>query len=112
MHEFAEGVADQLVTVHRYKASEVKSSPFLDMLKELLAQLLPMLIQCLPVAATADDVLAAMKDLGPLQILLMRRKIHRQMPDDTFVGALVSSIRRQARMTEVAEVQEAMDEIG
>lgn len=114
--KFAVAISEDLVTTHGMEAAQVKASPFIDFLMGLLKQLLPMLLTCLPKAATAADVHAAIQNLDFWQLWHLRRTVRQHIGDSEMqnylAGPLVSALKKQFKVATVEDVQGGMDEIA
>lgn len=103
-------IADAMASKQGFKAAEVKASPFLDFLKQLLKDFLPMLLNCLPVMATDAEVLAAIKNLSLIQRVAMLRTIRQHLSMQSAVTryALPVFAQVQAALSNVTEAHVAV----
>lgn len=79
----AREVSGYLVHSHGMESSIVGDTPFLDFLRELFQQLLPILLSCLPMAKrTPDGVAAKVKDMNWFERIQLRTHIRRKLRDE------------------------------
>lgn len=114
-------IADRLITVENLDRQTVSSGPFIQFLMQLLQQLLPALLACIPIppaggSVTPAQVLAAMKKLNRIQQWMLRYKVYQAVNDPANGDYLGAPIIRQIGWMMVgcteAEVGEAMQEVG
>ena len=108
-------LAGLLVTAEGLDEETVRSGPFIDFLMQLLQQLLPMLLACLPIVARTKpaDVLKAMQTLTPIRRWMLRVAIYRACIDQEGQLLLAAPLYRQiltvAKTTTEAEVTAMMN---
>lgn len=114
MHKFVGEIADLLVSDHKFAASDVKASPFLDWLMSLFKDtLLPMLLQCLPANANHGDIAAALKKLSVIQQWTLRREIRKAVWDDSMdvlARSLHAATLKRFKTITAADVQAALED--
>jgi len=82
-------IANRLVDAKAIESVEATPGPFLQFLMDLLKQLLPMLVTCIPVVATPENVHAALNSLTIWQKIKLLRTVRSHL-------ALQSAINRYA----------------
>jgi hypothetical protein len=92
-------VANGLVANEGIDPMMATPGPFLAFLQQLLAQLLPMLLACIPAGATqtSSTILAAAQNLKPVQRWMLRYQINKALADPGGVALLGAALDRQIR---------------
>ena len=100
---YANAIADDLVTTHGYDAAQVKASPFIDIIVQILTQLLPLLLSCIPKPPTPHAVQERCQNLGLFDRIFIRRAAKENLGSDGFdwVGQplIISTMKSLATIT-------------